>query len=283
MLLLLQSILNNYSDDEILQMCKTINKDYNIYDPEDVRWAKIGYVLNKTNSSDIELLRKTCLSNKVVNDMIFNYYFCERVIKYYFIKHLKDQMNHIVAFEMNIGDSRIDICRINGSSYAYEIKTEYDTFDRLGSQMQDYLRTFEKVYVIVPIGRVSDVKNLIPESCGIISYRITKNREVVFSYQKCAQKNCCDIKFCLDSLSSGDMSYLLKLLNEKDFKTRADKRTRLLQIAATRSIWTPYRKLLRHKYADQWRFITEHFDQILPVDIQSFFSSKMDPNLLYAK
>lgn len=28
MLLLLQSILNNYSDDEILQMCKTINKDY---------------------------------------------------------------------------------------------------------------------------------------------------------------------------------------------------------------------------------------------------------------
>lgn len=86
--MLLQSILNNYSDDEILQMCKTINKDYNIYDPEDVRWAKIGYVLNKTNSSDIELLRKTCLSNKVVNDMIFNYYFCERVIKYYFIKHL---------------------------------------------------------------------------------------------------------------------------------------------------------------------------------------------------
>ncbi len=79
------------------------------------------------------------------------------------------------------------------------------------------------------------------------------------------------------------MSYFLKLLNEKDFKTRADKRTRLLQIAATRSIWTPYRKLLRHKYADQWRFITEHFDQILPVDIQSFFSSKMDPNLLYAK
>lgn len=86
-------------------------------------------------------------------------------------------MNHIVAFEMNIGDSRIDICRINGSSYAYEIKTEYDTFDRLGSQMQDYLRTFQKVYVIVPIGRVNDVKNLIPESCGIISYRITKTEK----------------------------------------------------------------------------------------------------------
>lgn len=264
-------------------MCKTINKDYNIYDPEDVRWAKLEYVLSKTSSSDIELLRKNYLSNEVVNDMIFNYYFCERVIKYHFIKHLKDQLNHIVAFEMNIGGSRIDICRINGSSYAYEIKTEYDTFDRLETQMQDYLRTFEKVYVVVPLGRVKDVKNLIPESCGIISYRITKTREVVFSYHKSARKNCCDIKFCLASLSSGDLSYLLKLLNEKDFKTRADKITRLLQIAATRSIWASYRELLKHKYADQWGFLTDHFEQILPLDIQSFFSSKMDPNLLYAK
>ena len=66
MLLLLQSILNNYSDDEILQMCKTINKDYNIYDPEDVRWAKIGYVLNKTNFLIIELPRKSSLLPKAV-------------------------------------------------------------------------------------------------------------------------------------------------------------------------------------------------------------------------
>lgn len=69
-----------------------------------------------------------------------------------------------------------------------KLRLSMTLFDRLGSQMQDYLRTFEKVYVNVPIGRVSDVKNLIPESCGIISYRITKNREAVFSYQKCAQK-----------------------------------------------------------------------------------------------
>lgn len=186
--MLLQSILNNYSDDEILQMCKTINKDYNIYDPEDVRWAKIGYVLNKTNSSDIELLRKTCLSNKVVNDMIFNYYFCERVIKYYFIKHLKDQLNHIVAFEMNIGDSRIDICRINGSSYAYEIKTEYDTFDRLGSQMQDYLRTFEKVYVIVPIGRVNDVKILSLNPVVLFPTELQKQRSGLLLSKMCAKE-----------------------------------------------------------------------------------------------
>lgn len=282
-LALLQSILNKYSDSELLQMCKAINKDYNIYDPEDVRWAKLEYVLNKTSPNDIKLLRENCLSNRVVNDMIFNYYFCERVIKYYFINHLRSKLDHIVAFEMSIGDSRIDICRINGSSYAYEIKTEYDTFDRLGTQMQDYVRTFEKVYVIVPHSKLDDVNSLIPEPCGIISYRITRDKKVVFSYRKRAQKNRCDIKFCLSSLSSIDMSYILRLLNEKDFKTRAEKLTRLLQISDTQSIWTQYRELLKHKYADQWWFVTQHFDQILPIDIQSFFASKMDPCLLYTK
>ena len=279
----LQKILKEYSEAEILQMCKVINKDYNVYDPEDVRWAKLSYVLNKTSNADIDLLRSNCLSNKVVNDLIFNFYYCERVIKYHFIKHLKSRIDHIVAFEMAIGDSRVDICRINGSSYAYEIKTEYDTFDRLETQMRDYLKTFEKVYLIVPKNRVDDVKMHIPDSCGVISYRIDDNMGVVFSYVKRAKPNCCDISFCINSLSSSDMSYLLKLLNEKDHRTRKDKLDVLLQLANSKSIWKKYRQLLRHKYEDQWTFITKHFDEILPVDIQSFFSSNMNPNLLYTK
>lgn len=153
----LRSILSDYSNEEILQMCKVINKDYNIYDPESVRWTKLEYVLNKTPKQDIGQLQKECLSNAIVNDLIFNFYYCERVIKYYFIQHLRNKMDHIVAFEMAVGDSRVDICRINGSSYAYEIKTEYDTFDRLETQMSDYIKTFEKVYVIVPKARVNDV------------------------------------------------------------------------------------------------------------------------------
>ena len=279
----LQEILKEYSATEILQMCKAINKDYNVYDPENVRWTKLAYVLNKTSHADMELLRSNCLSNSVVNDLIFNYYYCERVIKYHFIKHLKNRVDHIVAFEMAIGDSRVDICRINGSSYAYEIKTEYDTFDRLDTQMRDYLKTFEKVYVIVPKSRVEDVKVHVPKSCGVISYRIDDHMNIVFSYVKRAEKNTCDISFCINSLSSNDMSYLLKLLNVKDYKTRKEKLHALLELTNSKSIWTQYRQLLRHKYEEQWIFITKHFEEILPIDIQSFFSSNMNPNLLYTK
>ena len=279
----LQTILKEYSESEILQMCKAINKDYNIYDPEDVRWAKLSYVLNRTSCAEIELLRSNSFSNEIVNELIFNYYFCERVIKYHFIRHLKNRINHIVAFEMSIGESRVDICRINGNSYAYEIKTEYDTFDRLETQMRDYLKTFEKVYVIVPKARIDDVKLHIPDSCGVISYKVNENMDVVFSYVKKATKNCCDIALCINSLSSNDMSFLLKLLKEKDCKTRDEKITLLLQLAHSKPIWKCYRQLLRHKYEDQWTFITKHFNEILPIDIQSFFSSNIDPRLLYGK
>lgn len=279
----LRSILSDYSNEEILQMCKVINKDYNIYDPESVRWTKLEYVLNKTPKQDIEQLQKECLSNAIVNDLIFNFYYCERVIKYYFIQHLRNKMDHIVAFEMAVGDSRVDICRINGSSYAYEIKTEYDTFDRLETQMSDYIKTFEKVYVIVPKARVNDVRLLIPESCGIISYRLNSSNKIVFSYAKKAKKNRCDVRCCIKSLSSNDMSYLLKLLKKTDSGIRSEKMELLLQIASTRSIWKQYRQLLKHKYESQWAFITKHFDEILPIDIQSFFSSNLRPELLYTK
>lgn len=279
----LKSILSDYSKEEILQMCKVVNKDYNIYDPESVRWAKLEYVLNKTSKQNIELLQKECLSNAIVNDLIFNFYYCERVIKYYFIQHLRNKMDHIVAFEMAVGDSRVDICRINGSSYAYEIKTEYDTFDRLETQMSDYIKTFEKVYVIVPKARVNDVRLLIPESCGIISYRLNSSNKIVFSYVKKAKKNQCDVRYCIKSLSSSDMSYLLRLLKKTDSGIRSEKMELLLQIAGTRPIWKQYRQLLKHKYESQWSFITEHFNEILPIDIQSFFSSNLRPELLYTK
>lgn len=78
---LLQSILKGYSAAEILHACKVLNKEYNIYDPEEVRWTQLLYVLNKTKREDLERLRDSCLSNKVVNDLIFNYYYCERVKK----------------------------------------------------------------------------------------------------------------------------------------------------------------------------------------------------------
>lgn len=51
-------ILSNYTDSEIVQICKFLNKDYNIYEPDEVRWEKIKYAFYKTSEQTISELQK---------------------------------------------------------------------------------------------------------------------------------------------------------------------------------------------------------------------------------
>lgn len=278
---LFDSIITNYSAEELLHICKGLNKNYNIFDPENVRWRKIAYNFFKSSQSEINSLRATVLSNQFINDLFLKFYVCERVVKYYLIKKLLNLTNDIVAFEMAIGDSRIDVCRINGGSYAYEIKTEYDSFDRLSSQMNDYMKAFEKVYVVVPKSRAAEVRSFIPSDCGIISYRQVSDNSLVFSYYKHSKKNQCDINMCLSSLSSNDLSELLKLTRLKNKGSKEEKLKVIISYSKHHSIWPMYRKMLKEKYRTNWQFLIDHFEEIVPIDIQSFFSTNMSPSLLY--
>ena len=278
---LFDSIVANYTKEELLHICKGLNKSYNIFDPEDVRWKKIAYYFFKSDKKEIENLQKNMLSNWFISDLFLKYYVCERVVKYYMIKKLLGLTNDIVAFEMGIGDSRIDVCRINGGSYAYEIKTKYDSFERLSSQMNDYMKAFEKVYVVVPQSRITEVQSLIPDGCGIISYRQAVDNSLVFSYYKQRKKNRCDINICLSSLSSNDLSELLKNVGLENKGTKEEKLKAIVNYSDHHSIWPAYRKLLKEKYRLNWQFLKDHFGEIVPIDIQSFFSANMSPALLY--
>lgn len=278
-----ENILSVYSPSEIVQICKHLNKTYNIYDPEQVRWKKIKYALSKTPEKLLIELQKNTFSNQFVNYLLMNYYVCERVVKYHFIKHLKNSAHDIVAFEMSIGDSRVDICRINGKLCAYEIKTEYDNYDRLSSQMSDYFNSFEKVYIIVPNQKFEDVQKHIPRKCGIITYKINVSGNMIFSYRRAAQENTCDIHFCLKSMASSDLAKLLRLLREKPQKTKDHNLNLILSVASKKNIWPTYKLFLKQKYSEQWDYLKDNFNEILPIDCQSFFSSQMDPSMLYEK
>lgn len=277
------NILQAYSKNEIVQICKYLNKDYNIYEPDEMRWKKIKYAFSKTPQSTFTELQEKTFSNEFINHLLMKYYICERVVKYHFIKYLKNSIHDIVAFEMSIGDSRVDICRINGKLCAYEIKTEYDTYDRLSTQMADYFNAFEKVYIIVPNQRINEVKKHIPAKCGIITYRTDANDNMIFSYRRSAKKNLCDIDFCVKSLSSSDLNKLLKMLKTKPLKTKENNLNLLLSIAREKNICPIYKLFLKSKYKDQWNYLKNNFDIILPIDFQSFFASRMDPDMLYEK
>lgn len=276
-------ILNKYTANEIVQICKYLNKEYNIYEPDVMRWEKIKYAFYRTDDQIISELQRETFSNEFINRLILKYYACERVIKYHFIKHLKDALHDIVAFEMSIGDSRIDICRINGKLCAYEIKTEYDNYDRLETQMKDYFSAFERVYIIVPIQNADAVQEHIPLECGIITYRFDENDNMIFAYKRSAQDNKCDISFCLNSLSGSDLARIIKLLKMKPCKTKNENLDLLLTVSREKNIWSLYKHFLKDKYKEQWNYLRNNFDKILPIDCQSFFASKMNPDLLYEK
>jgi hypothetical protein len=53
-----------------------------------------------------------------------------------------------MQIELPVGRSIVDAAIFNGTSTAYEIKTEFDTSRRLATQTQDYLKAFDKVFVV---------------------------------------------------------------------------------------------------------------------------------------
>ncbi|WP_415750701.1 sce7726 family protein [Delftia acidovorans] len=53
-----------------------------------------------------------------------------------------------LAIELNVHDSIVDAVVFNGTSTAYEIKTEFDSPVRLTTQTPAYLRAFDKVNVV---------------------------------------------------------------------------------------------------------------------------------------
>lgn len=50
--------------------------------------------------------------------------------------------------EMRTEGSILDVAIFNGTSSAYEIKTEFDNFSRLDEQLLDYSKVFDKVFVV---------------------------------------------------------------------------------------------------------------------------------------
>jgi hypothetical protein len=53
-----------------------------------------------------------------------------------------------MQLELPVGRSIVDVAVFNGTSTAYEIKTELDSDKRLVSQSPDYLKAFDRVYVV---------------------------------------------------------------------------------------------------------------------------------------
>jgi hypothetical protein len=71
--------------------------------------------------------------------------------------------------ELPVERSIVDIAVFNGTSTAYEIKTELDSDKRLVSQTPDYLRVFDRVYVVTHPTLVDRYIRVLDERVGLLA------------------------------------------------------------------------------------------------------------------
>jgi hypothetical protein len=69
--------------------------------------------------------------------------------------------------EFRVAGSKADIVFINGTSHAYEIKTEFDSLDRLDGQISDYQKCFDKVSVVTSARHLPVLEDTLDESVGL--------------------------------------------------------------------------------------------------------------------
>lgn len=70
--------------------------------------------------------------------------------------------------EFRAWDVIADVVIVNGTTTVYEIKTEYDTFYRLQSQIETYQQIFDNVCVVIPESKLKALEESIPENIGIV-------------------------------------------------------------------------------------------------------------------
>lgn len=71
--------------------------------------------------------------------------------------------------EFRAGESKADVVIINGTSSVYEIKTEFDSTERLAAQIASYRRLFDRIHVVTHAGLVDTIRDQVPDDIGILA------------------------------------------------------------------------------------------------------------------
>ena len=92
---------------------------------------------------------------------------------------------------------------LNGTSTAYEIKTELDNFDRLTSQIEAYARMFDRIYVVSHASQSAALTEFLPAFVGIISLSESFTLQVVREGASNARNT--DVPTMLDALRRNEV------------------------------------------------------------------------------
>ena len=249
---------------------------YTTIESKTVLYNKLSNILNLDYIESLSNLNV----HEIYNYILLKYYPNETSIKSSFINRvLMNGKKHITIFELPLINSRADLCKINGDSIVYEIKTDLDNFSRLTKQIDDYKKIFEKTYVICSSRRINHIKEYIPEDTGIYSYKVTKTGKYIYKIERPAIFN--------SSINSIAQLKILRktelnnLISDPSYMNREDIIDYLVTNKSTEEINDLFKQVLKLRYKKQWNFLKDNHNNILEIDYQWFYRNTVNPALIY--
>ncbi|RXS99938.1 sce7726 family protein [Acinetobacter junii] len=148
--------------------------------------------VNTTSIDDIYSSAFEFLSRNYRNEYVYKNLIARKILR---SKH--SLQSSVLLSEFRVGQNKADLVLLNGCSTCYEIKTEYDSLNRLEDQLQSYIQLFEKVYVVCPSSLQVDVEAIIPHSVGII---VLTDNNTLRTIKDAISNNIFDISLMMKSL-----------------------------------------------------------------------------------
>lgn len=137
------------------------------------------------------------------------YVYKNTLIKKYLVKGYSLNSSKIFN-EFRIGNSIADLAMFNGTSKAFEIKTELDNDNRLASQLNEYAKLMEESYLVISADMVERYLPDINPSVGIIAI-CQHGRALTIEKRRDARKNeFVDIDVLMSSVRCSEYKWMVK-------------------------------------------------------------------------
>lgn len=130
-----------------------------------------------------------------------------QIVKEYLLAYKATETTKIFG-EFRTGNSKIDLLLVNGVSKAFEIKTELDSPERLTTQLSDYQKFFEEIYLVVNYKQAEKyLKNTADNGVGLIIY--DENGQLETGKQSSINYDLLDTRTMFGSLRKAEYSSII--------------------------------------------------------------------------
>ena len=114
----------------------------------------------------------------------------------------------LLTSEFRIGKSRADVVILNGTSTVYEVKSDYDSLERLDSQIADYRRVFDRIFVVTSAEKAKSLLNRVDSLVGIIE--LSDDGELREIREARSNKDNTDPAFVFDCMRQAEFCSVIK-------------------------------------------------------------------------